>query len=329
MTDGASDPRLEICGTEVAWDLSAGTITSAGLRAALLWLDPSLLWLLAPLADELGVPLFRLLVAYNANIGADDDYHALIAGQEFSRGFRRWADVVSASGWGRFELASYDRRGLSARVVVHEPWELVMQRRLPPGKRWGCPFLQGKLIGLFFHAFAATCWADEEVADDGSHVVFTMTRSTRTIAHELAALRTARTDLQRREVSALLSQKTGELESLVVRQDQQLRRLSTPITKVVEGVVVVALAGVVGPQRVQRLVREIGERGVWGVILDLGGVDAGDAERAAAVMRTLELRGVSCALCGADAVVGGVGVYADVVAALAGLRERTGRSARA
>src|SRR5688572_24314035 len=136
MTDGLADPSLEILGAELAWDLGRGTISSAGLQAALFWLDPSLLWMLAPLADELGIPLFRLLIAYNANLGADEDYRGLIAGSEFTQGFRRWADVVAASGWGRFELTLFDRRSCEARVVVHDPWELAMQRQLPAAKRW-------------------------------------------------------------------------------------------------------------------------------------------------------------------------------------------------
>lgn len=209
MANGAEDPSIKVLGTDLAWDVAAGTCSSAGMRSAMFWLDPSLLWMLAPMADELGIPLFRLLIAHNANLGADEDYHALIAGREFTQGFRLWADAVASAGWGRFELASFDRLEVTARVVVHNPWELGMQRQLPPGKRWGCPFLQGKLIGLFFHGFGATCWAEEEAADDGSRALFTVTRSTRTIAHELEVLRAARIDEQRREVAALLAQRTS------------------------------------------------------------------------------------------------------------------------
>jgi len=33
-------------------------------------------------------------------------------------------------------------------------------------QRWGCPFLQGKIIGLFTHAFKRPCWADETLNED-------------------------------------------------------------------------------------------------------------------------------------------------------------------
>jgi len=35
-----------------------------------------------------------------------------------------------------------------------------MQRNIPAEERWGCPFLQGKIIGIFSHAFNTRCWAD-------------------------------------------------------------------------------------------------------------------------------------------------------------------------
>jgi hypothetical protein len=69
MANGAEDPSIKVLGTDLAWDVAAGTCSSAGMCSAMFWLDPSLLWMLAPMADELGVPLFRL-IAYNANLGA-------------------------------------------------------------------------------------------------------------------------------------------------------------------------------------------------------------------------------------------------------------------
>jgi hypothetical protein len=138
-----------------------------------------------------------------------------------SQGFRAWGEAVAGAGWRRLELTRFDRRTCEAHVVVHRPWELGMQLQLPVARRWGCPFLQGKLIGLFFHGFGTTVWADEQAADDGSRVEFTLTRSTRTIARELEVLRADRIAVARRE-----------LEALVARQEQQIQRLSTPILQV-------------------------------------------------------------------------------------------------
>lgn len=232
MADGESAPAITVSGLDIVWDIAAGTVTCSGVRTAMLWLDPSLLWLLAPLADELGTELFRMLIAHNANLGADDDWHAFVAGPEFPQGFARWAEAVAASGWGRCTLTHYDRVGCVAEVVVDHPWELAMQARLAAGRRWGCPFVMGKLVGLFFHAFGGACWAEEEVVEDGPRVVFTVTRSARTVARELEVLRTMQTGELRREAAETahrigeLTAARRELEAQVARQDQEIRRLT-------------------------------------------------------------------------------------------------------
>lgn len=241
MADGETAPAITVSGLDVGWDIAAGTVTSGGVRSVMLWLDPSMLWLLAPLAEELGTDLFRLLIADNANLGADEDWHRLVAGPEFTQGFARWSEAVAASGWGRCTLTQFDRRASAAEVVVDHPWELAMQARLAPGRRWGCPFLMGKLVGLFFHAFGGACWAEEQANEDGTRVVFTVVRSARTIARELEVLRTLQTGEFRREVAesarriAELVVARRELEAAVARQDQEIRRLSALLARAGEG----------------------------------------------------------------------------------------------
>jgi rsbT co-antagonist protein RsbR len=343
MMDGLVDPALRILGADLAWDLRRGTISSAGLQAALFWLDPSLLWMLAPLAEEVGIPLYRLLIAHNANLGADEDYRGLIAGAEFTQGFRRWADVVAASGWGRFELTHFDRRTCEARVVVHDPWELAMQRQLPAPKRWGCPFAQGKLIGLLFHGFGATVWAEEETADDGSRAWFTLARSNRTIARELAVLRAARQGDQRREVARLLALRTGELaaghaepRALAARQEGQIQRLSTPILRVAEATLAVPIVGVMTPQRgaevMHQLLRTIAELRARVVVIDVSGtaeVDAATVELCGRVVREAAPLGVACVICGVrpgvQLEVAGARVFVDMAAALAAVLDAARR----
>jgi rsbT co-antagonist protein RsbR len=231
MPDAATGPSIEVSGLAVQWDPAAGILSCAGVRSAMLWLDPSLLWLLAPMAEELGIRLYRMIVAHNANLGADDDWRAMVRDHEFTRGFERWADAIAASGWGRCALVHFDRIAGVARVEVVHPWELAMQANLSPGRRWGCPFLMGKLVGLFFHGLGGTCWAEEDAADDGTRVTFTVRRSSRTFARELEILRATRAgdssrgaELARRVVR--LEATCRELEARVASQAQEIRRLT-------------------------------------------------------------------------------------------------------
>lgn len=206
MEEDSKIYSIEIGRKRVLWDLVRGTLTSSGAPSVILWLKPSLLNILQPLVDELGVPLFRLLVAYHSNIGAELDYQCMVTklGATFEDGFRGWGEAVSASGWGTLELLTFDREAQRAVVRVKNSWELQMQGELED--RWGCPFLQGKIIGIFSLALGVNCWADEVHATiDGasSQVDFNIYASTRTITSELNALRMSQKQEARRRMAEI------------------------------------------------------------------------------------------------------------------------------
>ncbi|WP_437759098.1 STAS domain-containing protein [Sorangium sp. So ce1389] len=206
-------------------DMDRGVFYSYGIPSVIFWLNPSLFRMLEPLVEEVGVPLFRLLVARNSSMGTDEDYHSMVTtfGETFEEGFRAWGLAVATGGWGRFELPVFDREAQRAVVVVRNPWELEMQRG--SSVRWGCPFLQGKIIGLLSHALGVNCWADEVLsAEDGqpSSVEFRVYRSDRTISAELAQLRAAHHEEGKRS----LEQRTQELRQSEAQQRAILASLS-------------------------------------------------------------------------------------------------------
>ncbi|EYF01386.1 RsbR, positive regulator of sigma-B [Chondromyces apiculatus DSM 436] len=184
---------MEFNETTLTWDPESGLLGYHGRRSTMFWLDPSLSQLLAPLAEELGVPLFRLTVAYHASLGAKDDHRLSIAdggGASFAEVLETWGHSVEVCGWGRFELEWFDEETGRASVRVHNPWELAVQASAK--ERWGCPFLFGKLVGLYSRVMGANGWADETVGvrEDGTPVVdFLLYRSDRTIQDDLEALR--------------------------------------------------------------------------------------------------------------------------------------------
>lgn len=208
-----------IAGMPWFWDLEQGDLQLFGLPSVAFWTRPSLQRLLGPLRREVGDPLYRLLVAHYSSLGTEEDYHAMITelGTDFPSGFMAWGRAVSTAGWGRFELVEFDPDSKRAQVRVDNPWELQMQG---PGESWGCPFLQGKLIGIFTHALGVNCWADEAIERDGdrSAVVFTVTPSSRTIEVELSALRREQMRVRERALADEIARKTEALREIEERQ---------------------------------------------------------------------------------------------------------------
>ncbi len=215
LTARGSRHEIELNRVPIAWDLDRGSIRFFGVSSVMLWTDPSMLRLLAPLVDEIGPALFRILVAYSSSVGTDEDYHQMVTtlGETFSEGFLAWGEAVAAAGWGRFELPVFDPARGRAEVVIQNPWELEMQRSLEPARRWGCPFLMGKIIGLFTHALGTTCWADEtlHVQPEGNRVAFSIYPSSTTISDELDRLRREHMQERERRLAEEVEAKTAEL----------------------------------------------------------------------------------------------------------------------
>ena len=188
-----------------------------GIPSVLFWLDPSLIQMLSPLADEIGHDLFRLLVAHQGSQGTEEDYQQMVTvfSDNFVDGFHKWGDAVSTAGWGRFEITEFDEKNQKAVVKVTNPWEILMQRKR--NTNWGCPFHQGKIIGLFTHAFNTTCWAEERNASfdsDNSSVEFHVQPSNKTIETEISNLRIARQHEKERLLTEEVERKTKEMVAL-------------------------------------------------------------------------------------------------------------------
>ncbi len=144
-----------------------------------------------------------------------------------------WGKAVAVAGWGTFELLHYDPASQQATVVVHNPWELRMQRNLPMEKRWGCPFLQGKIIGIFSHAFKSPCWAEDDCYydSDNPHVTFQINPSSTTIPREIKKLRQARMQSRERALAEEVERKTAELKKAQSDIEEYSRSLELKVSE--------------------------------------------------------------------------------------------------
>jgi PAS domain S-box-containing protein len=214
------DVHITINGVDIDWNLESGAMNFLGISSTLFWNDPSLLNMFKPLVDEMGKEMFNLQVAHSSSLGTEEDYHAMVTqlGDTFEEGFLNWGKAVSGAGWGIFEMPRFDPKNVRAKVVVHNPWELRMQARLDPEERWGCPFIQGKIIGIFNQALHQTCWANQNYEVDGEHsrVEFEIYPHEATIEDKINELRS------RMEQEKILNLKR-EIEQAILEKNQALK----------------------------------------------------------------------------------------------------------
>ncbi len=212
--------QVTINGVDIDWNLKTGAMNFFGISSTLFWNDPSLLNMFKPLVDELGRDMFNLQVAHSSSLGTDKDYHAMVTqlGKTFEEGFLNWGKAVSGAGWGVFELSEFEKEKIYAKVIVHNPWELQMQESLSSDKRWGCPFLQGKIIGIFSHALEHRCWADQAffIDEDNSRVEFIIYAHEDTIENKIKKLR------KQAEQDKILALKK-EIANAIAQKDKSLK----------------------------------------------------------------------------------------------------------
>lgn len=311
---------IELHRARFEWDLDAGKLSFFGLPSVLFWSNPSLLRMLQPLADEVGIPLFRLLVATNASIGTEEDYHAMVTalGSTFEEGFLAWGRAVSTAGWGNFSILHYDAAACLATVRVDNPWELIMQAGAGTEAQWGCPFLQGKIIGIFSHAFSTGCWADEEIEQDadGTRVTFSIKPSKLTLVAELERLRKNRRITEQHQLRQVIDEQVAALaqsqaeqvriqEEALQAQAAIIAALSTPLIPISDQVVLMPLIGHVDSHRAQRvlstLLEGVAETRADCAILDITGLPVVDTQVASILLhaaRAVNLLGTEVIITG-------------------------------
>lgn len=284
-------------------DLQEGTFSFFGLPSAMFWLNPSLYRMLAPLVQETGRELARLLIAHESSQGTKEDYTFMVEklGPTFEQGFLAWGHAVGVAGWGCFELPIFNKAEGRALVRVRNAWELRSQLKMD--FRWGCPFLKGKLIGIFCHALGQSCWAEEQITSEDDHIVeFSIHPSDATIEGEIARLR--RSAEEQKQADLLL------LEKQLFEKQRTILQLALPVVRLWDGILLLPLIGEIDTHRAALLMDNalsaITKNAARVVIIDITGVPLVDSHVANSLVKTVQaakLLGVDCMLVGISAEV--------------------------
>lgn len=139
------------------WNEEGRGYTFFGLDAITFWTRPSLVSILGSLRNEIGDELYSLIIGYEASKGTYEDYHSMVnsLGKDFKEGFLNWGRAVSSAGWGSFSIVSMDFDSKEAVIQIDDPWEMKIFKA--DNFQESVPFLNGKISGIFTHAFKTNC----------------------------------------------------------------------------------------------------------------------------------------------------------------------------
>ncbi|MBX2808960.1 MAG: EAL domain-containing protein [Cellvibrionaceae bacterium] len=216
VVPAAEEYRINISGSIIHWHPNKGLLSVDGSTSSLFKIESSLTQIMAPIAKEIGTDLFRLLIAQAASGGGAATPRATTTTLDgFVEHFTHWSDNATKSGWGKFEILTFDPANTQAIIQVDNPWELEAQRHFDENERWGCPFILGKIIDLFKHTQGINCWGTDKYTylnNGESQVIIEIHPSDRTLDLELSKLRQQRLTQQEIMLSQEIEEKTVELQ---------------------------------------------------------------------------------------------------------------------
>lgn len=317
--------EFEIDGIKIRWNEEGYLESWAGFSTLALWTESSLAGLMLGMQRMVGTNRFNLMMHRGGVDSIEGDWSYISQFPTFEEGFNAISVAARIAGWGIWRLVSVDQEDRHACVQVEKSWEAIYQRAL--GVTWGSAMVAGKLSGIFSKLFGVNCRAEQtKFIVNGDPVdEYQVRPSDQTAEQHFEALLAAAIEVspdvavameqlrhevdERKQMEQKLRQEVDERrdiehalrEKLDVIEEQQatIRKMSTPIIQVWDGVLTLPLIGTLSSERasdmMERLLDEISRTRARYVILDLTGVelvDTATADHLLKVIRAVELMGV-------------------------------------
>ncbi len=177
-----------ISGITMTWDASQGLFACEGLPVIMLWVDTTLMGLMAGVQKMVGTERFVLALQSEGRNSVAADWQVISRFPTFPEGFAAIATMAAVAGWGHWQLMSLHEEKQEATIRVYNSWEGAYQRTMQVC--WGSGMLAGKMAGYCTRLFGANCWAEQTayIANGDAYDEFVIRPSDRTIEADIEKL---------------------------------------------------------------------------------------------------------------------------------------------
>lgn len=179
---------LDVSGIKITWDMAHGRVAFAGLPVIMLWVDTTLMGLMASAQRMVGTERFMLALQSQGRGSVEADWQVISQFPTFEEGFAAIANMAAVAGWGSWHIVSLDQNKQEARIRVENSWEGAYQRAI--GVCWGSGMLAGKMAGYCTRLFGVNCWAEQTayMAKGEAYDEFVIRPSDRSLETEIEKL---------------------------------------------------------------------------------------------------------------------------------------------
>ncbi|PLS18661.1 anti-anti-sigma factor [Bacillus sp. M6-12] len=301
-----TNSNINIGGLEFKWDLEKGQFLFEGQDAVLFWISSAMKTFFDTIEEISGEE------ASNLVFEATGFRQGLVVGEYFekmkdvsvSEAAELITNTYASAGWGRtvIENLNFETKTLTAHLK--DSWEHKIN--VAQGKQKGGNFLPAHYAGIFTGLFGTNIWYKvvQYQLEGHEHSVIEYFPSDVTVSNNIHQLARKKESDHIHHLEALVEDKTRILTELV-------KKLSSPIIPVLEGVVVVPLIGKYDEERSEELVvktlKNLPTYKANYLILDLTGLDKDISSHTASL---IEKTGSAASLIGTKTIL--VGISAEL-----------------
>lgn len=305
------DKQIEVGGLDFSWDLEKGLFNFEGQEAVLFWISSAMKAFFDTMEEISGEEASHLVLETTGF------RQGLVVGEYFEKmkdvsaedAAKLITDTYASAGWGRFIIEHLDREGHTLTVHLKDSWEHKIN--VAQEKTKGGSFLAGHFAGIFSGLFGVNIWYEIEHFQLDGHEATKINYfpSEVTIEENIHKLSRKKELDHIMRLEGEVENKTRELKDLV-------KRISSPIIPVLEGIAVVPLIGKYDEERSEELVTKTLEnlppyRSSY-LILDLTGLDQDTGDLTASLIGKL---GVAASLIGTETILVGISPHLSQVIA--------------
>jgi len=300
----SKNSKVNIEGLDFNWDVENGRFQYENQDAVLFWINSAMKSFFDTIEEVSGEEASNLVLettGYRQGIVVGD-YFRKIKDFDVSEAANMITNTYASAGWGRAEIKHLNYETTSLVAHFRNSWEYKIN--LAQGKNKGTAFLAAHFAGVFSSLFGVNIWyeyeQDQLEGSEYSIVNYYPSHITATSnIHQLARKKESEQILRLEE---MVEQKTSELRNLV-------KKLSSPLIPVFDGIVVVPLIGKYEEDRSEALIintlSNLPKHKANYLILDLTGLDTEVDDFTIDLIRKI---GSSASLIGTKSILVGIPV---------------------
>lgn len=297
-----NDPKININGLQFEWDVKKGIFQFEGQDAVLFWISTAMTSFFDTIEEISGVDASSLVFETTGF------RQGLVVGEYFEKmkdltveeAAKSITSTYASAGWGQIEINELNDETKTLTAYLKDTWEYKIN--VAQGKQRETNFLPAHFAGIFSGLFGTSIWYEivEQQIKGNEYSTIKYFPSDVTISQNIHQLARKKESEQIQQLEELVEEKTRELKDLV-------KKLSSPIIPVLEGIVVVPLIGKYEVDRAEELImntlNNLPSHKANYLILDLTGLDQDISEYTASLIEKI---GSASALIGTKTILVGI-----------------------